>query len=216
MNAVGRHAVLSAIALLLGAALVMWVRPETPAGVVLLVVVMVAVINAIGAVVWRAPKITWIGLAPFLFGASQCADIQNTPGGGLVFTPGAILTPTRAFLRAQDIPPRGVGAYGVVAFRALPTTSSRTRLLRVCQSFLASLPPQTSLPRSIPVADQMVTVWPLITPHGTEAELIHCDYLIDNYDLYGGLSAIQDARSQEHPLTGRGPFLSRRSRNQTG
>jgi hypothetical protein len=95
MSTVGRHAVLSAIALVLGAALVAWVRPETTPGAIFLVAVVVAVINAIGGVVWRAPKIAWIGLAPLLIGQSGCpgATFQtatsSTASGTVTATGGA-------------------------------------------------------------------------------------------------------------------------------
>lgn len=206
MSAVGRHAVLSAIGLVLGTALVVWVRP-TQAGAVFLVALVIAIVNAIGAVVWRAPKaVIWIVIVPLLLG-SQCGGPATTTTGPVSLGGEQPLTPTRTFLKAKDIPPQGVGAYGVVAFRALPTTSSRDRLLMVCESFLASLPAQTSLPRNVALKDQMVTVWPLSAAQPSSAQLRSCDYLINNYDLFGGLAAIRDAQSQAHPLNGRGPFL---------
>lgn len=115
------------------------------------------------------------------------------------------LRPTRAFLSASDIPPAGVGAYGVVALRTLPTPANHDRLIMLCRSFLASLPAQQTLPASVALKDQMITVWPLNfqPPQGTP----QCDYLISNYDLYGGISAVEDAASQGHRLNGRGPFL---------
>src|SRR5271169_2834534 len=53
----------------------------------------------------------------------------------------------------------------------------------------------------------MVTVWPLTNPDAPEAQAQSCDYLTSHYDLNGGLAAIRDARSPDHPLDGRGPFL---------
>jgi hypothetical protein len=116
------------------------------------------------------------------------------------------LTPARAFLRSTDIPPPGIGAYGVIAFTEGPTAASRARLEMACQSYLASLPPQNDLPPSVKPAQQMLTIWPIDTPPSGAAAK-DCDYLLDHYDLYGGLAAIRDARSQGQTLKGSGPFL---------
>jgi len=125
--------------------------------------------------------------------------------------PGAVsperLRPARTFLRAQDIPPPGVGAYGVFALRALPTPATHDRLLMACRAFLATLPKQSALPASVPLRDQMLTVWPIDDPKEAAAHDEDCDYLERHYDLYGGISAIEDAESQRHKLEGRGPFL---------
>ena len=52
----------------------------------------------------------------------------------------------------------------------------------------------------------MLTIWPIDTPPSGAAAK-DCDYLLDHYDLYGGLAAIRDARSQGQTLKGSGPFL---------
>jgi hypothetical protein len=114
------------------------------------------------------------------------------------------LVPARAFLRAADIPPAGIGAYGVLAFTGRPTPASHARLVMACQSFLASLPGQADLPASIAPAQQMLTIWPIDSPPAGGAD---CDALLGHYDLYGGFSAIRDARTQGKTLNGRGPFL---------
>jgi len=118
-----------------------------------------------------------------------------------------MLRPARAFLRAAEIPPAAIGAYGVVALRARSTAASRQRLLGVCTAFVASLPRQDTLPGSVALGDQMLTVWPLDNPEAEQARLDTCEFLVDHYDLYGGLSAIQDAERQGASLDGRGPFL---------
>lgn len=122
-------------------------------------------------------------------------------------TPRRPLHPARTFLSAADIPPSNVGAYGVLALRAKPTPATQARLKAVCAAFLASLPAQESLPRSLPVQDRMLTVWPLATAGAPDAKLEDCDYLLQNYDLHGGISAIQDADSQGNELRGQGPYL---------
>jgi hypothetical protein len=117
------------------------------------------------------------------------------------------LTPARAFMPAKDIPQRDVGAYGVVALKAKSTRASRERLGMACQAFLASLPPQKSLPPGIPIAQQMITIWPIDNPQAIDPDDSDCNVLLDRYDLYGGLAAVQDAVLQGKTLAGRGPFL---------
>jgi hypothetical protein len=117
------------------------------------------------------------------------------------------LVPVRGYMRAGDIPPPWVAAYGVVAFRAKSTDTNRSRLLRVCQSFKAYLPRQESIPASVSLNEQMITIWPLDDPSAAEAQKDDCEFAIDHYDLYGGISAIQDAQSQTGTIDGRGPFL---------
>lgn len=118
------------------------------------------------------------------------------------------LVPARIYLRAADIPPPSIGAYGVVAFRSKPTPANRERLLRTCIAYRASLPPQRTLPSSIPPSNQMLTIWPLDEPDASEALKDDCDFAVDHYDLVGGILAIQDAsRHQGGNLEGMGPFL---------
>ena len=124
--------------------------------------------------------------------------------------PGAIppeLVPARVFLRAADVPPPSIGAYGIVALRSKPTSANRERLLRTCAAFVAHLPRQEVLPASIPLSDQMLTIWPLDDPNATGAKNDDCNFIIDHYDLFGGISAIQDAQRQGATLGGVGPFL---------
>jgi hypothetical protein len=94
------------------------------------------------------------------------------------------LVPVRAYLRSSEIPPPTVGAYGVVAFRARPTPASRSRLLMTCTAFVASIEAQKSLPSTVAVSDQMLTIWPLDDPSSPNAEKDDCDFAIDHYDLY--------------------------------
>ena len=121
--------------------------------------------------------------------------------------PAPRLTPARIFLGAADIPPAGVGAYGVVALKARPTGASRARLGMVCAAFLASLPAQRDLPPQIAVSQQMLTIWPVDNPDASAHGKPDCDTILDHYDLFGGQSAIADAEAQGQVLSGRGPFL---------
>jgi hypothetical protein len=121
--------------------------------------------------------------------------------------PSPQLTPSRAFLRAADIPPPDVGAYGVVALKARATSASSARLNMLCHAYLSSLPAQQDLPASISISQQMVTIWPVQDPAAVGQGQKDCAVLLDHYDLYAGQSAIRDAQSQGQPMGGRGPFL---------
>jgi hypothetical protein len=121
--------------------------------------------------------------------------------------PAAELWPARAYLRGADIPPRGVGAYGVVSLRGRATPAERGRLIMLCKAYEAYLPLQATLPASIAPGDQMLTVWPLDDPEAPQAKADSCDYAVDHYDLVAGDAAIRDARRQHQKLAGRGPFL---------
>ncbi len=134
--------------------------------------------------------------------AAPALPAPVTPALALPIAP---LYPVRVFLQGKDVPPPGLGAYGVVALKAKPTSASAARLAMLCQSFLASLPPQSSLPAGTPLSAQMVTFWPVDDrPVPAAAE---CPTLLDHYDLWAGQSAIHDAAAQGNDVSGRGPFL---------
>ncbi len=148
--------------------------------------------------------------APAIVPAPPVTAVVPAPAAQAVPAPPAVavgrspaLFPVRAFLPGASIPPPGLGAYGMVALKAKPTPSTAARLQMLCQAFLASLPPQSSLPASVPLSAQMVTFWP------TEAgpDPASCPELLSRYDLWAGLSAIHDATAQGNDLSGRGPFL---------
>jgi hypothetical protein len=121
--------------------------------------------------------------------------------------PAVRLTPVRSYLKSDQIPPPSIGAYGIVAFRARPTTASRQRLLMTCASFVSYLPRQDTIPASVPLSDYMLTVWPLDNPDASEAKKDDCNYVIDHYDLYAADSAIADAEQQGAHFGAAGPFL---------
>jgi hypothetical protein len=145
----------------------------------------------------------------------SAADIERaereavpTGSGNPKAAPSArLLVPVRAYLKSSDIPPSGIGAYGIVAFRAKPTSASRNRLLMTCAAFVASIPPQKSVPGSVRVSDEMLTIWPLDEPASPSAARDDCNFAIDHYDLYGGDSAIADAERQGAKFGADGPFL---------
>jgi hypothetical protein len=59
---------------------------------------------------------------------------------GEIIDKGAPLTPVREYLRAKDIPPPEAGAYGIVVFQSKPTAANKTKLIMVCNSFIAFFP----------------------------------------------------------------------------
>ena len=63
--------------------------------------------------------------------APQVRGYAEPPAPPPLTPPGAhpTLAPARSYLRAADIPPPSIGAYGVVALRAKPTSANRQRLL---------------------------------------------------------------------------------------
>jgi hypothetical protein len=137
--------------------------------------------------------------------SQQPGDIAAEHSQGL--PQGLLLVPARVYLRAADIPPRSVGAYGIVALSSKPTAANRQHLLRTCAAYVAHLPRQEFLPSYVSPSDQMLTIWPLDDPDAQAAKNDDCDFVIDHYDLFGGISAIQDAQRQGAALNGVGPFL---------
>ena len=121
--------------------------------------------------------------------------------------PGKDLIPVRAFLRASEIPPADVGAYGVVVLQSKATAASRAKLLMVCQSFIAHFPRSETLPQAVPITDRMITIWPVDNPESDKARSDDCDFAIDHYDLFAAESAIADAQHQHARFDGTGPFL---------
>ena len=115
------------------------------------------------------------------------------------------LQPVRAWLRAQDIPPIGAGAYGLIVFHSKPTPASRQKLKMVCAAFVAFFP--RSETATVPLEDQMITVWPLDNPETKEAKEDNCDYALDHYELVSAETAISDAQLQHATFDGAGPYL---------
>jgi hypothetical protein len=137
------------------------------------------------------------------------ALLQASPAPSQAATAGSAphLHPARVFMAGPDIPPAGVGAYGVVALKSTPTPSDTARLTAACNAFLSHLPPQSDLPATVPLSEQMLTIWPLRPAGQAAAEQGSCPDMLANYQLDAGLSAIADAATGTNHLDGRGPFL---------
>jgi hypothetical protein len=115
------------------------------------------------------------------------------------------LQPVRAYLRAKDIPPIGAGAYGLVVFHSKATPANRSKLKMVCTAFVAFFPRNESA--TVPLADQMITVWPIDDPDAEQIKNDDCDYTLDHYDLIASEAAISDAQLQRATFEGEGPYL---------
>jgi hypothetical protein len=121
---------------------------------------------------------------------------------------GSGLQPVRALIEPQEVPPREVGAYGLVAFTSMALPSEIERHKFVCEAFKATLIPQDQLPKSIPLSEQMISYWPVRNKRSSEALALDCTFLIAQYDLKTGLDAINDADKKKTGLAQkRGPFL---------
>jgi hypothetical protein len=77
-------------------------------------------------------------------------------GGGLIAGPSGRgrdvergLWPARLLMKASNIPPPDVGAYGVVAFDQGATSASRARMTMTCHAFIAALPERADLPSKV-------------------------------------------------------------------
>jgi hypothetical protein len=228
MGIARRHIFLSAAALIVGLLVVLWLRPTTHGGTTFIMTISFILFNALGCIPWRALArrtarrhnvmilaIAGLGSAVISCGTQPAPEPNSAIifHGGTTFRGSAtrsdMFTPVRIFVKGSDIPRVGAvyGGYGVVAFAQGATPSSRRRLIAICQSFLSSLPSVSQVPASIPAADQIATMWPVLQPQSIESQTGDCGFLVDNYDVFGGQSAIRDARQQGRSLEGRGPFL---------
>jgi hypothetical protein len=142
---------------------------------------------------------------------AQWAELRRQQQARVEELPRAInseLKPVRDFIEPDEIPPEGVGAYGMVAFSHKPTSTTRERFTFVCEAFLSTLPQRQSLPTSVPISQQMITYWPIEERKPERIAAGDCDYMIDKYHLFSGLESIQDVGRQGRRLAERrGPFL---------
>jgi hypothetical protein len=141
-----------------------------------------------------------------LSGSTRSIGSAKTNGGTTTNPSGLI--PARALIEPSDIPPNGVGAYGIVAFTAMPLLHEEERHRFVCEAFKATLIPQSDLPEDTPLSAQMITYWPVRSKLTELAKSLDCRDLVASYDLKTGLDAITDADKKSEKLaTRRGPFL---------
>jgi hypothetical protein len=118
------------------------------------------------------------------------------------------LRPVRALIAPAELPPRNVGAYGIVAFTTQPVAGDVDRYKMICEAYKATLIAKESLPANTPVSEQMITYWPVMDTTTPEARRVECSYLVSNYNLAAGWDAIRDAdKLGENLASRRGPFL---------
>jgi hypothetical protein len=143
------------------------------------------------------------------FAPPAAAPSTGTFTHGSIETSSArMLVPARALIEPSEMPPKGVGAYGIVAFTSLLLPQDMDRYKAVCEAFKATLIDQGSLGPETPLSSQMVTFWPLTQKTSPEAQHYECSYLVTNYHLKSGLDAIADADPLKQGLAEkRGPFL---------
>ncbi len=77
--------------------------------------------------------------------------------------------------------------------------------MMVCTAFVAFFPRNET--SSVPLKDQMITVWPLDNPDARQAKADDCDFAINHYDLVASEEAIRDAGKQHAKFEGEGPYL---------
>ena len=123
--------------------------------------------------------------------------------------PSVRLLPVREYIKATDIPPSGVGGYGIVAFTSKTTSATRAKLLMVCRSFVAHFPSNAGIPPTSPLSDRMITVWPLDDPKAEKTAADDCDYAVDHYDLFAGEFGDRRRRTPAREFEGRGAIPDR-------
>jgi hypothetical protein len=131
-------------------------------------------------------------------------------GGGSGWNGGSAIRAARLFSGPSQYPPEAFAAYGIVAFRARASSGERERHVMLCEAYVAALPRSAEL--TVPVEEQMVTVWP-IDADLTADELNQlrsaeiCDTAVGRYGLPTALRAINDAGEARVGRDRRGPFL---------
>lgn len=118
---------------------------------------------------------------------------------------------SRMFLGRDFYPPSAFAAYGIVVFPAKATSSDFARHEMICEAFFQTLISFSDL--GVPVAKQMVTVWPVERPelaadlNREDGPEVACPRAVRGYDLLTALRAQRDAEAAGAVLEGRGPFL---------
>ena len=127
------------------------------------------------------------------------------PGTGVSYVSVPALTPVREYLNATQIPPDGAGAYGLVVLQYKATSASAEKLKMVCDLYVKFFPRNET--STVPIADQMITIWPVDDPNAQQAKSDDCQFVIDHYDLNASELAVNDAKKQGGQFNGEGPYL---------
>jgi hypothetical protein len=165
----------------------------------------------VSAPVSRPAEAPAVGVPPSL-GAAPTGPVRNGPPAAPERTAAPHQAPelraVRALIEPAEMPPREVAGYGIVAFTTRPQPYDVERYKTICEAYKATLTSQAELPPDTPLAEQMITYWPIVNKNTPEARRADCPHLVDNYALRLGLDAIQDADKKKEGLASRrGPFL---------
>ena len=132
---------------------------------------------------------------------------------------------SRLFAVQNQYPPRGFGAYGILAFPSSITTSSESRYKAICEGFVSTILPSLELvkePMSISESNQFPTIWPLRTSNlanslnsNFSVDLSLCEEIVRDIDATMSAVALDRARTQsqsrggssDSALDGDGPYL---------
>ena len=124
---------------------------------------------------------------------------------------------SRLFATSRQYPPTGFAAYGIIAFRSGVTSDSRDRYFAICEGFGASLLAALVLDDTVPLNQQMATIWPLndrllanrLNRIGSVPLINYCQNIIDKIDVASSLIAIARATAADprKSFDDRGPYL---------
>ncbi|MDX0760199.1 hypothetical protein GOD62_30530 [Sinorhizobium medicae] len=117
---------------------------------------------------------------------------------------------TRIFAAPEEYPPTEYAAYGIIAFRSLPSPADKVRYHQICLAYYNTLP---ASPPQFPEKQQMVTVWPVTSAKASKklnepqpADKA-CETALSDYNLPLGHKAIRAAKIQGKDVDGIGPYL---------
>ncbi len=156
-----------------------------------------------GAVVKKKPEASKARPAPGAW--------EDLPPVVAELPPVAMLpTASRTFIGPDPLPPKGLGAYGIVAFPARIPKDTEKRGLMVCRAYWATLPEVSEL--NAPLRMQMVTVWPiddqsLAAKLAAQRDVGLCEDAVRHYHLPTALIALKQANPRAGAFPGRGPYL---------
>lgn len=121
---------------------------------------------------------------------------------------------SRVFSGPSQHPPSDFAAYGILAFRSLPSSShDRDRYIAICLAYVNALAHTSQL--SVAPKEQMVTVWPIDAD--ATADVLNmtkvgdretaCDLAVDHYGLIAAQKDLKAARAAGFKADGIGPYL---------
>lgn len=135
--------------------------------------------------------------------------LRPPPQASTALTASPPVMPTRIFSGPTQYPPATFAAYGIVAFTSLAAPAERERYEMMCQAYVTTLLHYSQV--AAPHEQQMVTVWPIDSDdeathlnRPTQNNASSCKEAIDHYGLYVAKMAIEDAKKNRVPVTGRG------------